>query len=294
MLLEEDIVLWRSLSGHVNAWKDLCIHRGARLSLGWIKDDTKLVCRYHGWTYDEKGTCVEIPANPGQKPPPRAVAETYLVKERYGLIWICLGMPEKDVPEFKEWNDPGYQKFFAYKASWASSGPRVIEGSIDVAHFPFVHAGLLGDRNRPEIEDYEAIVDKEGVSADIRVWKPDKEGTNWRYETSRYRIPRPLTILLANESADGKRSVAFFTVTPVKKNHSLSWLLVAMNHTDFDIDEIIKFEEIIHKQDIEIVESQRPELLPLDLQSELHLKCDRASIAYRKWLQELGLTFGTA
>ena len=47
-------------------------------------------------------------------------------------------------------------------------------------------------------------------------------------------------------------------------------------------------------QDVPIVESQRPELLPLDLQEEVHLRSDRTAIAYRKWLRELGLTFGAA
>jgi hypothetical protein len=37
-----------------------------------------------------------------------------------------------------------------------------------------------------------------------------------------------------------------------------------------------------------------PPPLPLDLRAELHLRSDRTSIAYRKWLSELGLTFGTA
>ncbi len=39
---------------------------------------------------------------------------------------------------------------------------------------------------------------------------------------------------------------------------------------------------------------QRPERLPLNLQAELHLRSDRMAIAYRKWLNELGLSFGTA
>jgi phenylpropionate dioxygenase-like ring-hydroxylating dioxygenase large terminal subunit len=51
---------------------------------------------------------------------------------------------------------------------------------------------------------------------------------------------------------------------------------------------------LIIDQDVPIVESQRPELLPLDLQTELHLRSDRTAIAYRKWLKELGVTFGVA
>jgi phenylpropionate dioxygenase-like ring-hydroxylating dioxygenase large terminal subunit len=45
-LLDEPIVLWRG-NGSVSAFYDLCIHRGAALSLGWV-DSGKLVCPYHG------------------------------------------------------------------------------------------------------------------------------------------------------------------------------------------------------------------------------------------------------
>ena len=39
---------------------------------------------------------------------------------------------------------------------------------------------------------------------------------------------------------------------------------------------------MIALQDVPIVESQRPDLLPLDLQAELHLRSDRTASAYRK------------
>jgi hypothetical protein len=50
----------------------------------------------------------------------------------------------------------------------------------------------------------------------------------------------------------------------------------------------------ISAQDQPIVESQRPELLPLDLQAGLRLRCARTAIAYRRWLRELSIDFGTA
>ncbi len=43
---------------------------------------------------------------------------------------------------------------------------------------------------------------------------------------------------------------------------------------------------------LRVLKSQRPELPPLDLQAELHLRSDKTAIAYRKWLRALGLTFG--
>lgn len=67
-----------------------------------------------------------------------------------------------------------------------------------------------------------------------------------------------------------------------------------MDYSNLTDEEIRAFQNIITLQDIPIVESQRPELLPLDLQEELHLRSDRTAITYRKWLRQLGLTFGTA
>ena len=36
-LLDEYLVIWRSTDGQAHAMKDLCIHRGTALSLGWSK-----------------------------------------------------------------------------------------------------------------------------------------------------------------------------------------------------------------------------------------------------------------
>jgi len=38
-----------------------------------------------------------------------------------------------------------------------------------------------------------------------------------------------------------------------------------------------------------VVESQRPEELPIDLTQELHSGVDRVSIDYRRWLSEIAL-----
>ena len=70
---------------------------------------------------------------------------------------------------------------------------------------------------------------------------------------------------------------------------------MAMNYGhDIPAEELIAWQDEIFAQDRPIVQSQRPELLPLDLQAELHLRSDRTAIAYRKWLNELGLSFGTS
>ena len=74
-LLEEEIVLWR-VGEKIHAWRDLCLHRGTRLSLGKVENET-LICPYHGWTYNEEGQCVRFPAHPNQKPLATALSKCF-------------------------------------------------------------------------------------------------------------------------------------------------------------------------------------------------------------------------
>ncbi len=293
-LLGTDLVLWR-LNGQTLAWQDLCIHRGARLSLGRVSGQT-LVCPYHGWTYNSAGECVHIPAHPDQKAPAKARTQAYQARESYGLIWVSLGRPAGDVPPLPEWEDSTYRKVLCGPYRYRSHAPRAIENFLDVAHLPIVHEGLLGVEERAEIGDYEVETGPEGiVASNIRVWQPNPDGTGEPREvTYTYRVYRPLTAYFEKTTAGPKHSI-LLTVTPVDELDSLGWMWVCMNYRhDVPEADLRAYQDQIVAQDIPIVESQRPELLPLDLQAELHLRSDRTAIAYRKWLKELGLVFGTA
>ncbi len=122
---------------------------------------------------------------------------------------------------------------------------------------------------RPEVEDYEAEVTSKGVVAlDVRIFQPDPDASGQGAVLSyTYRVFRSLTAYFSKTSA-GPSFAALFSVTPV--------------------------EDAVMAQDIPVVESQRPELLPLDLQAELHLRSDRAAIAYRKYLKACGVRLGVS
>jgi phenylpropionate dioxygenase-like ring-hydroxylating dioxygenase large terminal subunit len=293
-LLGHDIVLWWSNEG-LCAWQDLCVHRGAKLSGGRIQDGC-LMCPYHGWTYDSSGRCVRIPAHPLQPPPERARTTSYRVSERYGLIWVCLGTPKDDVPLFPEWDDVSFRKVGAGPYVFKANGPRIIENFLDVGHFPFVHAGFLGDPSHTEVGDYEVETTSDGIIArDIPVWQPDPDGTGHSAEVKyTYRVLRPLTAHFLKSHHQQKFSI-FNSVTPVDEHESQAWLIMALNYSpETSDDQLRSYQDVVSAQDIPIVESQRPELLPLDLQAELHLRSDRTAIAYRRWLTKIGLKYGTA
>jgi phenylpropionate dioxygenase-like ring-hydroxylating dioxygenase large terminal subunit len=207
-----------------------------------------------------------------------------------------LGNPEHEVSPFPEWDDASYRKIFCGPYQVQAAGPRVVENFLDVGHFPFVHEGILGDRERPVIEDYDSEIGPEGIiSRGVRVYQPDPYGTGRGDSvTYTYRAHRPLTASLTKES-DGPRFSIFLAITPHETVESTAWVWMAQNYGyDIPEQELVAYQDEIFGQDLPILESQRPELLPLDLQAELHLRSDRTAIAYRRWLNELGLTFGTS
>jgi phenylpropionate dioxygenase-like ring-hydroxylating dioxygenase large terminal subunit len=293
-LLGIEIVLWRSAQG-IHCWRDLCIHRGAQLSLGKVCDD-RLICPYHAWEYNPAGQCVHIPAQPNQTPPAKARAHTFHVREQYGVVWACVGDPRADVPRFEAAQDPTFRLVLAGPYVFRAHGPRVIENFLDVAHLGFVHAGLLGDPGHGEIEDYEVSTGPDGPEAkNIRIWQPDPDGTGkGALVTYHYWVSAPLTVGL--EKVYGHQRFRILAqVAPVDADTCVSRFVMATDYADEVPDEtFIHFQDEVNAQDKIVVESQRPELLPLDLQSELHLRSDRMAIAYRKWLREIGFTYGTA
>jgi phenylpropionate dioxygenase-like ring-hydroxylating dioxygenase large terminal subunit len=293
-LLGRKVVLWKAGS-QVLAWEDLCIHRGARLSLGRVEGGC-LRCPYHGWTYDATGACVRIPAHPRQVPPPRAKAKGYACREAYGWIWVALEEPASGVPHFPEWGSKDYRNFVRGPYRIRAQGPRVIENFLDLAHFAFVHPGILGDEMRPEVAKYNVTTTATGVEAtDIEVWQPDGAGTGQGSMVQyTYKVTHPLVAYLAKQAGQ-VRITLMLSTTPVDEQNTLAWLNMAVQNADFIPDPaLIEYVDRIFLQDVPIVESQRPEFLPLDLQAELHLNSDRTSIAYRLWLRELGMVYGTA
>ena len=293
-LLGEDLVLWAD-GGRFHAWRNLCVHRGARLSLGKVKEGC-LQCPYHGWTYDESGTCVKIPAHPDQKPPARAKVTVYGCREAYGWVWGCLSGTPNELPVFPEWADEGVRRFTMGPYEMDAGGPRIIENFLDLAHLSVVHEGILGMASHGEIGRYTVEKTPGGVFAkDIVIWQPDPDGSGKPAMANyTYRVIRPLTAYLTKHAGSSVFTMMIIA-TPVDEVRTKAWIVFSMKGADdTPSQQLVDWTDRVFLQDKPVVQSQRPELLPLDLQAELHLNCDRTSIAYRQWLNELGVGFGTS
>ena len=96
-VLGEKIVFYRQGDGKPVALEDACPHRKLPLSMGQLAGD-RVVCGYHGLTFDCSGSCVEAPTQRGNIPK-RAVVKSYPVEDRYGLLWIWMGDADKANPD---------------------------------------------------------------------------------------------------------------------------------------------------------------------------------------------------
>lgn len=90
-LLGEDLVVWRSAAGVLQAWRAGCPHRGVHLALGRVVGE-RLACAYHGWEFEAgSGRCAAIPALADLAAVPGQVQATRCaVQVGGGMVWVDL------------------------------------------------------------------------------------------------------------------------------------------------------------------------------------------------------------
>lgn len=299
-LLQRDIVLWRDGEGRVQAFTDQCPHRGARLSLGRVHEG-RLECPYHGWRFAASGQCEHVPALPHFTPPATHCARRHAVHEAHGLVWVRLEAGDAAPPAFGPEDDARLRKLNCGPYDVAASAPRIIENFLDMSHFGFVHEGWLGTREATAIEDYRVEPLPTGLRATgCKAWQPQSNlhSTQAAQVEYTYEVTGPYTAVLtkvpeAGTTAmqDWREAIALF-VCPLTPETSRVWFRLAVADFDTPDAKLRAFQHTIFTQDQPVLESQRPQRLPLDLRAELHTAADKASSAYRRFLKASGITFG--
>ena len=107
------MVLYRRDSGEVVAMEDRCVHRAYPLSEG-RRDGDRVVCGYHGFSYDPDGCLVDVPSQ--ENVPPGARVRTYPIHEQSPFVWIWLGDPG-----MAALRPPPRVPWYADGAGWAST-----------------------------------------------------------------------------------------------------------------------------------------------------------------------------
>ena len=299
-LLDERVVLYRISDGSIHAAKDICLHRGAPMSLGCVEGD-EIVCAYHGLRYDASGRCVSIPAHPNGAISPRLRLHTFPVRELYGLIWIRLtegplSQPEPYPGMLPEWSDPDYLRVLPPSVAMNAASGRQIEGFLDVSHFSFVHTSSFGEADNAEVPDYPITKTPQGFVADyisrvsnyshgLKHLNPP--GFLWR---RRFEVYYPFVAKLTVFFPESGQLHILNCASPVSARKLRLFVPICRNFDkDAPIQDTLDFNLQVFTEDQAIVEQQYPEDLPLNLHDEAHFPADRSSVTYRKGLAALGL-----
>jgi vanillate O-demethylase monooxygenase subunit len=280
----------------VIAVPDRCPHRSTRLSIGWVEAGG-VRCANHGWCFDASGRCTEVPSLGDGPIPERATLAAAEVDLAHGLVWVRLasGAPTRVPPHpaFAESRlpDPTMKVLTGAPYTWPTSAARRVENFVDIAHFPWVHDGSLGDRRDP----VPPVPEVARAAGELRFeyLPPAMDAADEAlFGLSRYRMPMPLTVDIEFRLPSGATRRLWMTASPVDAGRCRTfWSVARDDDLDGDDDAHMAFQELILREDEPVVCNQHPPELPLDA-SEVSVRTDRVSIEYRRWLRELALAAG--
>ncbi len=281
-LLGERLVAIRTDAG-VSVFKDLCLHRGAALSLGRLVNGN-IECPYHGWQYNMQGACVRIPSlNPSEPIPSKAKIIPYQVREMADLVWVALEKPIAPFPDFPdEWayGRPDMRSTLAGVYDWSVDAGRAVENFLDVGHFPFIHEGTLGDREHTYVVPHDVTADEWSMRYSYDQVEPADVATGeGEAITLVYYYRAPFTVHLKRQTPHPEWSVASLFASPTTDKTSRLFVTVVRNFDkDPERDSVHNgFMNTVMTEDKMVVSSVRPEEIPADLRQELHIKIPDAS-----------------
>jgi len=294
MLLGTAVVVYRDADGSLVAAPDRCPHREAPLSKGSMRNGC-LVCPYHGWAFAQEGRCVDVPSSSDHvPPPPRAHLETYSCSERYGLVWLCVGTPNGDIPVIQHEDDPTFRRINTPVDVWRTSATRMVDNFLDMTHFPWVHTGTFGkgqETRVPKFELGELDHGWYGYAYEVRANNESASGSLASGQTSAiversmttgFHLPLDVRSTIRYDS--GLEHILLLLSTPVDDVTSY-FTFVVWRNDDFAVsaEEIIRFDLAIGAEDKRMLETL-PGVLPLDQTTLVNVQADKCSVEWRRRL----------
>jgi phthalate 4,5-dioxygenase oxygenase subunit len=143
-LLSERLLAFRDSDGKIGLIDEFCAHRRVSLWFG-RNEESGIRCPYHGWKYDVKGQCVEIPSEPDEsKFCEKVKLKSYPCVELGGVVWTYMGPPEHQppLPEFEWALVPDSHRYLS-KRIQENNYLQAMEGGIDSSHVSWLHSGEL-------------------------------------------------------------------------------------------------------------------------------------------------------
>ena len=217
---------------------------------------------------------------------------------RYGHIWTSLGEPPHALFALPEADEADRRLCHPGSIGVHTGGLRAIENFLDIAHFPFVHTGILGAEPHTEVLDYTVTINdaNEVLATECRFVQPQAalNATGAAEIRYIYRVPRPYTAILYKTCPPQPERfdvIALF-VQPVSETRCIAHQWICMLDASSSETALRQFQLTIFGQDKPILENHREKRLPLDPRAEMPVRADATSVTYRRWLAGLGVRYG--
>jgi phenylpropionate dioxygenase-like ring-hydroxylating dioxygenase large terminal subunit len=290
-ILDIPYVIWRTPDQTLVAVQDRCSHREAPLSQGTV-DSGCLRCPYHGWSFGDEGRCVKVPSSgEGVAIAPGAHLNPLPVAEHYGLVWFSPGSPDMTVPRLDVDKDSTFTRLNTEMQIWNSSATRMIDNMLDVAHFPFTHAGTFGREQETVVPrfsltqlddtfygyEYPVVINNEGETKAMSGGGKDVI----RVEMSTG-FSLPFSVRSTMSYDNGIEQTLFMTAAPISKERSY-FTFVLWRNDDVSVTgrQIVDFELEVVQEDREMLERLTGEL-NLDRGGLADVQSDKASVEWRR------------
>jgi phenylpropionate dioxygenase-like ring-hydroxylating dioxygenase large terminal subunit len=220
-------------------------------------------------------------------------------RQRYGCLWTTLGTPATDLLPVPEADETDRRVIVCGAISVKTSGLRIVENFLDMAHFPFVHTDILGAEPHTEVMQYTTEIRRdvdEVWATNCQFFQPQAalSATGGIMTQYMYRVANPFATILYKTcpNAANRWDVICLFVQPLDPDRCRAHPIMFLIDDTSDLTDLIHFQQLIFLQDRIILENQRPALLPLEPRAEIPTRADATSIAYRRWLKEKGVTYG--
>jgi phenylpropionate dioxygenase-like ring-hydroxylating dioxygenase large terminal subunit len=228
------------------------------------------------------------------------LGEPLPVRARYECLWTTLGAPPRELFRLAEADEPDRRVVVCGWVQMRTSGLRLVENFLDMAHFPFIHTDVLGAEPHTEVPRYASEIRRdvdEVWATNCQFYQPQivANGPGGMVQLS-YRVPSPFVVMLYRvcpSSPDRLDAIVMF-IQPIEECLCRAQPVMYLVDDNARHIDLLKFEQVIFLQDRIIVENQRPLLLPLEPRSETPTRADISSVTYRRWLKEKGIRYGTA
>ncbi|MBD2196039.1 MULTISPECIES: aromatic ring-hydroxylating dioxygenase subunit alpha [Calothrix] len=314
-LLGKKLVIWQDNHQQWIVMDDYCPHKLAQLSLGRINEDGNLMCRHHGWTFNNEGQCTNVPMLTGNAKEIacnslRSHVKTYPTQVLQGLLWIW---PDDSATAFEDCQlknpatipecDPD-KSFMDWHMTEVPVGYTVsVESTFDPSHAQYLHegSGYYSPETAVPIKEF-SLVGEMSADAGFHLKHSGYNLLNQDMEATRNFTP-PCANTTIYRYANGKNHIFQLYFVPTKPGQcrhivkfiiggntvkKKSWLSLLPNYLQIGLQHLLSYK--VSDQDLTVMHSQ--EMIETSLNKKwqkayfMPSPADLGIVTFRKWLDE--------